>query len=88
MFNILASVLLTVISQSSAVPTTSTAPASPATLPTSISSTAPADGSVNVTVQVLSAVGWVGDQPVVLGFARPQSWSVVTMDGTDVLMLS
>jgi hypothetical protein len=35
---------------------------------------------------VLSAVGWVGDQPVTSGFAGPQAWSIDVLDGYLVLL--
>ena len=42
---------------------------------------------VTVSVRVESAIGWVGDQPVFLGFGRPQTWSVDLLDGYQVLTL-
>ena len=46
------------------------------------------DGTgVTVSVRVQSAIRWLGDQPVILGFARPQAWSIVMLDGYRVLAL-
>jgi hypothetical protein len=44
-------------------------------------------GSVAVTVQVMSAIGWIDDQPVVFGGARSPAFSVVTLDGYQIVML-
>ena len=40
---------------------------------------------VTVSVRVVSAIGWVGDQPVILGFDRPQAWSISMLEGYQVL---
>ena len=42
---------------------------------------------VTVSVQVLSAIGWSDDRPVVLGFRNPQAISITMMDGYQILTL-
>ena len=56
---------------------------------TPTSSPVPPDGraGVTVSVQVLSAIGWSGDRPVVLGFRNPQAISITMMDGYQILTL-